>query len=390
MQVNHGWVRTVPRAAAVVATAAAVLILLAASNARAELLLRPDSPLGAHAMLFYDTPLAADRDMFGEAAAEGAGTIRLDIYLPQITNGNTKRDWSWPLRIRRLAWQYGLRVVADLTGMPAEWASCPDGLRPAQRYRCPARSAAEWGALAGQVAQQLRGVPVTFEIWNEPDGSWTYLGTPQQYGQMLAASASAIASADPGAGVTNGGIMNAPQRGGIKWLRAALAAAGSAVWQHLSFLGVHLRGLERNLGTELRQWRHFTAVSGRPAIPIWVTETGYPANPAYQSDRSFRGGEDAQARYVAAALHDLYAAGAAKIFVTQRDEDRGSGPYASEGVLAGVGDPVPNDPSVRRRPAFFACQAFATQHLTDGPVSAFGVTVPNSSSLSKLLGPGPG
>jgi hypothetical protein len=32
----------------------------------------------------------------------------------------------------------------------------------------------------------------TFEIWNEPDGSWTFLGTVQQYGALLAAAVSRI------------------------------------------------------------------------------------------------------------------------------------------------------------------------------------------------------
>ena len=53
------------------------------------------------------------------------------------------------------------------------------------------------GTAGGQVAAHLRELPVSFEIWNEPDGSWTYAGTAQQYGAMLAAAVLDIHKANP-------------------------------------------------------------------------------------------------------------------------------------------------------------------------------------------------
>ena len=46
-------------------------------------------------MLYFNTPIAADREMFSEAAAENAGTLRLDIFMPQITQGGASRAIAW-------------------------------------------------------------------------------------------------------------------------------------------------------------------------------------------------------------------------------------------------------------------------------------------------------
>jgi hypothetical protein len=314
-------------------------------------------------MLFFDTPWAADVALFQQAAAEGASSVRLDIFLPQITSGDAQRDWSWVQRVALLARRYQMPVLADLTGMPLWMGNCPAGELWDEIDRCPARDPATWGALAGEIATQLRGVPVSFEIWNEPDGAWTFQGTPAQYGALLAAAVLSIHRADPQAHVTNGGMMTPAAEGGATWLAAALSAAGASVWRSLSTLNVHIRGPENSLAGQLEAWRAFADAHHRPGIPIWITEAGYPADPAYQTDPAYHGGAGAQARYLAHALRDLRRAGAAKIFVTQRDMAASQGPFASEGVLAGLGDPIAADPHVIRRPAFYACRAFARQRL---------------------------
>lgn len=332
-------------------------------EARAQVTTPPDTPLGAHAMLFFDTPWAADMALFHQAGAEGASSVRLDIFMPQITSGDSQRDWSWVQRVALLARRYRMPILADLTGMPLWMGNCPAGQLWDEIDRCPARDPGTWGALAGEIATRLRGVPVSYEIWNEPDGAWTFQGTPEQYGALLAAAVSAIHRADPQAPITNGGMMTPAAESGATWLDAALSSAGASVWRSLSMLNVHIRGPENTLAGQLQAWRAFADTHGRPGIPIWITEAGYPADPAYQTDPAYRGGPGAQARYLAAALRELHRAGAAKIFVTQRDMAASQGSFASEGVLAGLADPIAPDPHVIRRPAFYACRAFALRSL---------------------------
>jgi hypothetical protein len=68
-------------------------------------------------------------------------------------------------------------------------------------------------------------------------------------------------------------------------------------------------------------------------VPLWVTEHGYPGDSAYQCDPRFRGGEAAQAAYLRRSLPALSRAGAARVFVTLRDNLAGA--WASEGLLGG-------------------------------------------------------
>ena len=351
--------RALARARACVLVAVVLGALATAGTASAQPALVADDALGAHAMLYFDTPAAGDDAVFAEAVAEHASTVRLDIFIPQLTANAGAVDWSWVDRIAQLSRRYGIRVLADLTGMPPALAQCPAG--PVNVYLCPASDPSAWGAIAGQVAARLSGVAVSFEIWNEPDGSWTFLGSPQQYGALLAAAVQSIHAADPAALVTNGGMMGTAGAGGASWLSTALAAAGARTWRALGALNVHIRGLEWSLRPQLLAWREFAAQHGRPGIPIWVTEAGYPADPAAQTDPAFQGGEQAQARYIADALRDLHRAGAAKIFITERDMSPGNGAFSSEGVIAGLADDQLNDPNPQPRPAFWACRAFAQE-----------------------------
>ena len=352
--------KTWRRSAGAATLLTACLWLLPATRAGAEPHVIPDNALGAHSMLYFDTPGAGDNAVFAEAQTERASTIRLDIFMPQLLDASNAVDWTWIDRIAHLSREYHLRVLADLTGMPLSMADCPAGDQGVWD-QCPAQDPAAWGQLAGQVAAHLRELPVSFEIWNEPDGSWTYAGTAQQYGAMLAAAVLDIHKANPDALVTNGGMMQTAGGGGASWLNAALRAAGQRAWRELGMLNVHIRGVESSLAPQLRAWKTFAAGHGRPQLPIWVTEAGYPADPAYQFDPAFTGGELGQARYVAAALRSLYRAGAAKIFITERDMPAGSGEFVSEGVIAGLSDQQLTDPDPQPRPAFDSCRAFAKE-----------------------------
>jgi hypothetical protein len=127
-----------------------------------------------------------------------------------------------------------------------------------------------------------------------------------------------------------------------------------------------LRGSVRTVAAAVPKWRRRLAARGFHG-PIWVTEHGYPADPAYQWDPSYRGGPagqaaadgpGAQAAYLAASLPRLLRAGASRVFVTLRDS-RG-GPWASEGLLTGsVLDPPQPDPVIVRRPAAAVFQRLA-------------------------------
>jgi hypothetical protein len=174
---------------------------------------------------------------------------------------------------------------------------------------------------------------------------------------MLAAAYDHIHAANPQARVLLGGIMDLAPYGGAAYLDKVFATPGADAIHKFDVANVHIRGSALQAGRHVDEWREYLSRAGFYG-PIWVTEHGYPSDPAYQTDRNFRGGERAQADFLATSVPLLTGAGAAKVFVTLRDalHDR----YASEGVLRS---------DLSRKPAFYTLQTLAFRYA-QGPVSA--------------------
>ncbi|MGZ4297005.1 MAG: hypothetical protein ACXVE4_07560 [Solirubrobacteraceae bacterium] len=189
-----------------------------------------------------------------------------------------------------------------------------------------------------------------FEIINEPDGAWSFYGTPQQYARILAAAYAAIHAANPDARVVLGGLMNV---GGHGWLDQVLATPGADALHRFDIANIHVRVPPAQAGAIVAGWRRHLARTGFHG-PLWVTETGYPADPTWQTEPGYRGGPAGQARWMATAIPAMLHAGAAMVFVTERDSL--AGPYASEGILQST-DPLTEDLRFTYRPSFFTTSA---------------------------------
>jgi hypothetical protein len=308
-------------------------------------------------MLFVTTPFGAKLAMFKEAAALGASIIRLDIALANVfLNPHGPPDWSGVDQYMLLARRYHLRVLADLLATPWYLAACPSGTPAVDSYRCAPTSAAAWGRDAGLIAAHTRSVIDDFEIINEPDGAWAFLGTPQQYAQILAASYDQIHAADPHARVALGGIMNVADKA---WIDRMLATRGTDAIHRFDIANIHVRTTAARAAPTVAGWRRYFAAKGFTG-PLWVTETGYPADPTFQTDPGYRDGPASQARWMRAVVRAMLHAGATIVFVTERDAL--SGRYASEGVLQS-GDPLTADPQYTRRLSFYAVRALAESRL---------------------------
>jgi hypothetical protein len=349
------------RRAAVAILAAVLVCVVGAGRAAADLPPVPDNPIGAHSMLYAADPRGAKEAMFREARAAGASFIRVDIALLNVfPRSADDPHWGGVDEYMELSRAYGIRVLADILGPPACAARCPPGTPSSATLRCPADPAA-WGAMVGALAAHTRGVIDHFEVINEPDAEWAYLGTPEQYAAQLAASTPAIRAADPAGVVVLGGIMDIGP-GGDAWFARVRGALGPAAMRTFDVANIHVRGPASSVARAVAHWRFQFAASGFRG-PLWVTEAGYPADPAYQDDPAYRDGEAGQARYLAAAVPRMVHAGAARVFVSERDSLKGA--YASEGFLA-TKDPLGPQPVVRRRPAFAALRALAA-HFPPAP-----------------------
>jgi len=266
--------------------------------------------------------------VFSEAEALGSGYIRVDVELNGIfATPDAEPNWTGLDEVMELAQRHHLRVLGILLAPPL------------------GADEQDFGALAGQVAEHAKGRIDHWEILNEPDGDWAFDGTAEEYARMLSASYDALKAEAPGATVLLGGLMRPHDP---SWLERVFATPGADALHKFDVANIHLRGpvdaVVRRYG-EFKSWLATRGFDG----PLWVTEHGYPADPAFQSDRVYAGGDAAQAAYLTQTLVGLGELGAPQVFVTLRDNLEGE--YASEGV-ENIG-PEP-DYAVTRRPAFDA------------------------------------
>ena len=310
-------------------------------------------------MLSPSTPPGAKEVMFREAAAAGASYIRVDLPLNAIfLRGEFFGEplylehWEETDQYADLASRYGLRILAVVHGTPWHMTDCPEGTGDLDTHKCPPDDYGRFGEIVAKVAQRYEGTIDVFEIINEPDNPKYFLGSPAQYARMLAAAADAIHRSSRRARVALGGISEISE---TAFLGAVLATEPSVAGK-VDINTIHLRSSATGTARLTDTWRRYFSDRGMNG-PLWMTEFGYPADPAFQNDRSFMGGEQSQADFLRVTMPWVVGAGGDMIFVTQRDW--GPGPFASEGILESP-DPLTAQPQVRRRAAFDVVKAAAS------------------------------
>ena len=257
------------------------------------------SPIGAHSMLQLDDPPSFMQAMFAEAAGMGASSIRLDVAPVLVFPDSTSDpDFSGLDEVMALAGQYRLRVIADLMTIPPQLADLPPSTPPSDAARCATDDLQAYGSLISQIVTHADPVIRDWEIWNEPDSGQFFHGSPSQYAWMLRTAHDAIKQVDPQAQVLLGGISNTA---GSLWLAQVLAVPGADAVHAFDIANVHERGRLDGLAGDIRAWRAMLAGTGF-AGPLWITEHGYPSDPAFQYDPSFASGPASQAAYLAASL----------------------------------------------------------------------------------------
>jgi hypothetical protein len=309
---------------------------------------RADQPVSSHAMVHTCcTPAAMKERIFSEAAASGAEFIRVDVELSGIyESGPEAPDWRALDEVVELADRHGLEVLGVILATPGWLSSCPE--RGSDAALCPPRDPAEFGRLAAEVAHHARDSIRYWEILNEPDADWAFKGTAGDYARMLSAAYDDIHARVPEARVVQGGVERPREH---EWTERMLSTPGADAARKFDIAALHLRLRLRNvladLPAQLRAYRELLAARGFRG-PVWVTEHGYPADPDFQRDPAYRGGDAAQAAFLRDSIPRLTAAGADQVFVTLRDNLWGE--YLSEGLVH-IDEAKPSYPAVRR-PAF--------------------------------------
>jgi hypothetical protein len=313
------------------------------------------SPIGAHSMLQLNSPYSFMQTMFAQAAGMHASAIRLDVA-PALVFADPSQppDFGGLNEVMALSMQYNLPVVADLFTIPSWIADCEVPTDISGMARCGTDDLTAYRSLITQIVAHADPVIRDWEIWNEPDTGEFFTGTPQQYAQMLRTAHDAIKAIDPQANVLLGGISSTA---GMSWLAQVFATPGADATGAFDIANVHERNGLDALAPDIVSWKQFLAGYGFTG-PLWVTEHGYPSDPAFQYDPSYGAGAASQAAYLTASIPTLIDAGASEVFVTERDNLGGQ--FASEGVLGGdVSDPPVANPTVVEKPSYAAVQTLA-------------------------------
>jgi len=317
------------------------------------------APISSAAQLFTCcTPEALQERYLSEAEASGAEYVRVDVELHGIFGTEGSPDWSHLDRLIELADSHHLELLGIIRGTPSWLSGCRS--RGPKASLCAPRDPARWGELAGEVAEHARGSIDHWEILNEPDAHWAFTGSAEDYARMLSAAYDAIKAKAPEAQVVFGGVERPREH---DWVERVFATPGADAARKFDIAAVHLRLRLRNQVPELADWlERWRALLARHGFdgPVWVTEHGYPADPAFQWDPAYRGtdgatGEQAQAALLRDSIPLLAKAGADQVFVTLRDNLYGE--FLSEGVEH-IDETQPGYP-VTRRPAFDAVRDLA-------------------------------
>jgi hypothetical protein len=269
--------------------------------------------------------------IFREAGELGADYIRVDVELNGIfVTPDAKPNWAGLDEAIELAKKNQLRVLGIVLAPPA------------------GADEEDFGRLAGEVAEHAAGKVDHWEIINEPDGAWAFDGPPEQYARMLSAAYDAIKARAPAAKVLLGGLMRPHEPG---WLERVFATPGADAIHKFDIANIHLRGPVDAVVRRYTEFRSWLAERGFDG-PLWVTEHGYAADPAFQSDPAYKGGDASQAAYLTQTLVGLGEAGVPQVFVTLHDGSL-EGEYATEG-LERIDETPGGDYPVARRESFDA------------------------------------
>jgi hypothetical protein len=250
----------------------------------------------------------------------------------------------------------GLRVLGVLDLTPKLISSCHDPYRTGP-YHCPPSDLARYGEMAGEIAYRARDTITHWEILNEPDQVAYFSGTPEDYARMLAAAYDGIKARVPEAQVVLAGLS----RPRPSWMERVFATPGADAARKFDVASIHIRGRAHLLPRWFKSWRRFLERHGF-AGPLWVTEHGYPGDPAFQYDARFRGGEHDQAAYLTESVLSLGLAGAERVFVTLTDmHQRPPNAFSSEGITNLTFSHFRSEPVITRRPAFYAVRRLNSQ-----------------------------
>jgi hypothetical protein len=166
------------------------------------------------------------------------------------------------------------------------WASTMPGEPcPGKRFGCAAPpDLDEWSAFVTALVTRYRGKISSYELWNEPNGSGFWTGTPKQMVELAARAYPIIKSIDPDAIVTTPAVSSSGwPLSHDAWLDAYLAAGGGKYADVIAWHGYAGRNDRpalppEGLSDQIQALRKVLAKHNLSQTPVWNTEGGWGKN----------------------------------------------------------------------------------------------------------------
>jgi hypothetical protein len=164
-----------------------------------------------------------------------------------------------------------------------QWASTrPNEGCIGKKFGCAAPpNLDDWTAFVTALATRYRGKISSYELWNEPNASGFWTGTPEQMVELAAHAYPIIKSIDPSAIVTTPAVSSTgwPLSHEV-WLDQYLAAGGGKYADVIAWHGYAGRNDRPSLPPEelseqIRALRRVLAKHNLAQMPIWNTEGGW-------------------------------------------------------------------------------------------------------------------
>lgn len=148
----------------------------------------------------------------------------LGVYAPSVQSQTKTPNWQNVDRVYDGLLECGVKPVVELTFMPKRLISGPNYFGFYQGNISPPKEMSAWGEFIKEFTQHLvdrYGIDEVrqwpFEVWNEPDLKFFWMGTQADYFELYKASVTAIKSVDPKIKV--GG----PATSAVQWIPEFLA-----------------------------------------------------------------------------------------------------------------------------------------------------------------------